>query len=181
MDSRVPSPSRMSARRIAEGPGGLHHTMLDVVELAIFRLDRYLKRHRMPVKPWVMDWKRPRSGPESDCDPAHVPAETFLDSLPREIVKDKIWPLLMNGETPVDKFRMLCHIRCVCVGWMVYAEGSKEWPLGLEAWIQGDHRVVAATGENPFHDTDSESDPDWANADWDWDEERSTSGTDDEE
>ncbi|KAG0583123.1 hypothetical protein KC19_3G111200 [Ceratodon purpureus] len=78
MDSRVPSPSRMSARRIAEGPGGLHHTMLDVVELAIFRLDRYLKRHRMPVKPWVMDWKRPRSGPEVGLRSRSCPRGDFL-------------------------------------------------------------------------------------------------------
>ncbi|KAG0573803.1 hypothetical protein KC19_VG210400 [Ceratodon purpureus] len=156
MDSENRMPSRMSARRINDGPVGIHDTMLEVVELAIFRLDRYLKRHQMPVQPWVEEWKRPSVELESIREPPPATAATFLDSLPREVVKDVIWPLLMDGQTPVEKLRVLCNIRCVCLGWMIYAEGSKEWPLGLEAWIQGDHRVVAATGKNPYFNTDSE-------------------------
>ena len=161
MDPRVNYPSRMSARRIREGPDGLHQTMLDVSELACFRLDRYLKRHRLGVLPFVDQWTRPSQSSESCDDPSSVVAETFRDSLPREIVKDKIWPFLMDGQTAVDNFRVLCHVRCVCLGWMVYAEDSREWHLGFEAWKQGDHRFRSETGENPFFDTDSESDPDW--------------------
>ena len=91
-------------------------------------------------------------------------AATFLDALPDDIVKDALWPWLMNGQTPHENFKTLCLLRCVCTAWMIYAEENREWPLALQAWIKGDHRFIVAANENPYMDTNSESDPNWGYA-----------------
>ena len=166
MDSHIVRLS-MSQRRSNEGPYGIHDTMLDVVELAILRLERFQKRHKLEVPDrklnwtWETDRQIPRCSPN---DPLPVVAATFLDALPGDVVEDALWPWLMKGQTPHENFKTLCLLRCVCTAWLIYAEESREWPLAFQAWIRGDHRFIVDANENPYLDTDSESDPSWGYA-----------------
>lgn len=157
----------MSQRRINEGHCGIHHTMLEVVDIAILRLERFQKRHKLEVLDRELNWtwETDRQIPcPSPNEPSPVVAATFLDALPDDIVKDALWPWLMNGQTPHENFKTLCLLRCVCTAWMIYAEENREWPLALQAWIKGDHRFIVAANENPYMDTNSESDPNWGYA-----------------
>ena len=168
MDSPMVRPSRMSERRWNEGPDGLHHTMLDVAELACFRLERFQKRHKLHVparKPeWSSELHRESPGLSSDTV---VVAERFMHHLPHDVVEEALWPVLMNGSCSHDNFKTLCLMRCVCKAWMEFSERSKEWPSALESWKKGVHRYMSDYDVNPYLDTDSESDPDWGYADSD--------------
>ena len=137
--------------------------MLDVVELACFRLEQFQKRHRLRVPDRVRQWSSDVDR-ETNCSSEEgvvIVAETFKDPLPRELVKETLWPLLMDGESQHKKTKTLCMLRCVCKAWMLYAEQSREWQPALDAWIIGDHRYISEFQENSYHDTSSESDPDW--------------------
>ncbi|KAG0574492.1 hypothetical protein KC19_VG265900 [Ceratodon purpureus] len=162
MEAAMVRPSRMSERRWNEGPDGLHQTMLDVSEMACFRLERFQKRHKLFVPEWPHQWSSEVDRViSSDSEETSCLALTFMDLLPSDVVRQSLWPVLMNGHTAHENFKTLCLIRCVCKAWMLYAEESKEWLIALEAWKKGDHRYLSDFDENPFLDTDSESDPDW--------------------
>ena len=173
-------PSRMSERRWLEGPEGLHQTMLDVSEMACFRLERFQKRHRLHVPEWTHQWssETDREILSSRRDRTRVVAETFMDFLPVDLVKDKLWPCLMDGPSLHDNFKTLCLLRCVCKSWMFYAEGSKEWQPCFESWKKGAHRYIAEYDENPFLDTDSESDPSWGYEEFEEDSEEVSTAVD---
>ena len=91
---------------------------------------------------------------------ALIVAETFVDPLPYELVKETLWPLLMDGKTQHETFKTLCMLRCLCKAWMLYAEQSREWQPTFDAWIIGDHCYISEFQENPYLNTSFESDPD---------------------
>ena len=167
MASSMVRPKQMSERRWIDGPDGIHDTMLNVAEMATFRSERFHKRYRLEVPERVFPWtaETDRRIPCSSTDTSVV-AQTFMDSLPGDLVKQSLWPKLMNGPSAHDNFKTLCLMRCVCKAWMYYGEGSKEWPFTLEAWKKGDHRYISEYEVNPFLDTDSESDPSWGYESW---------------
>ncbi|KAG0595820.1 hypothetical protein M758_UG200700 [Ceratodon purpureus] len=118
-----PSRMRASGRKI---PSDNHLIMVDIVEVAASRTTKYMKRHKIPDnKPWgVPLWRYEASLPSPRKVPPIV-AASFFDMLPEEIVKEKLWPLLMDGQTPVENFQTLCKIRCVCSGTQRLVDNGK--------------------------------------------------------
>ena len=141
---------------------GIHATMQAVVEDIQNRLEAYMYKRDMPLivyegrQNWYRDKVRPRASWE------HVPRQenSFLDALPEELVLEKIWPMLMEGNTDVEKFQVCCFLRPVCRAWRDFVEKSFEWHIGLSAWCRGEQRTPFKDEEDAYTETGSLSDDD---------------------
>ena len=163
------------SRRPESGVVSIHERMRFAVEFERWRVRTYMIKHNLHDRMYNPneEWFEPPPSPRKEGDPAERVEESFMDTLPFDLVLNNLWPRVMETPTTEDlrktrypiqeeecsrvrNFGICCHVRRVCKGWKAYVEERPEWNLGLQAWMEGVHRIPWGETKRMYDTSDSD-------------------------
>jgi hypothetical protein len=92
--------------------------------------------------------------------------ETFLQWLPETLVRDVIWPRIVETGNILDTFKRMEVLRSVCRSWANWIKNHVDYQDGIQAYSEGgflDERVCYDCSMSKGRERDP---GDWSSEDW---------------